>query len=385
MAVRTPFAMARFVKLSGYRIYGPQGPRSSAMRFKGSIYLTSFLTSIALATAPMAAQAGGMSRIGTYSGNKGMKPGGPNCKPGYSGGNRQVNIYKPTNIQNNINVYKPVTVNKNVNIYKPVTIDKSINVYKPITINKNVEINKSIDITKNIDNSKYIDNSKNINIQKSIVINKGGGEAEALAIAVAFAQASASASASAHVNINNMSGGVSYVSSGSYVEAPPSYAGGDLGNISVQAPQQCVWREATVVKAVRALCVSADGREFPAAHMTGDTWINGGYEGELARCLPGSVLKVMLGKVSQSNQGMAGAFEGAELIQCRPREALRHYKGGMLKCAPAVAVPDCTERANLRKWGTGDMFVSYFSQVCVDVDSREYSQTLSRDPQSGRY
>ncbi len=119
-----------------------------------------------------------------------------------------MNIYKPTNIQNNINVYKPVTVNKNVNIYKPISIEKSINVYKPITINKNVEINKSIDITKNIDNSKYIDNSKNINIQKSIVINKGGGEAEALAIAAAFAQASASASAQVNVfnSANAMSG-----------------------------------------------------------------------------------------------------------------------------------------------------------------------------------
>lgn len=357
------------------------------MRIKASVYLTSILTSVALVAAPMAAQAGGMSRIGTYGGNKGMQVGAANCTPGYKGGNRQVNIYKPTNI----NVYKPVTINKNVNIYKPVTIDKSINVYKPITINKNVEINKSIDITKNIDNSKYIDNSKNINIKKSIVINKGGGEAEALAIAAAFAQASASASAQVNINgsanamASAMSGGVSYVSSGSYVEAPPSYTGGDLGNISVQAPQQCVWRDATVVKAVRALCVSADGREFPAAHMTGETWINGAYEGELARCLPGSVLKVVLGKMSQSNQGMAGAFEGAETIQCRPHEALRHYKGGVLKCAPAVVVPDCTERGNLRKWGTGDMFVSYHSRVCVDVDSREYSEMMSRDPQAGRY
>ncbi len=72
-----PLAMARFVKPSGYRIYGPQGPRSSAMRFKGSVYLTSFLTSVALVAAPMAAQAGGMSRIGTYGGNKGMNQADP--------------------------------------------------------------------------------------------------------------------------------------------------------------------------------------------------------------------------------------------------------------------------------------------------------------------
>ncbi len=26
---------------------------------------------------------------------------------------------------------------------------------------------------------------------------------------------------------------------------------------------------------------------------------------------------------------------------------------------------DCTERTNLRKWGTGDMFFAYRAQVCV--------------------
>ena len=50
---------------------------------------------------------------------------------------------------------------------------------------------------------------------------------------------------------------------------------------------------------------------------------------------------------------------------CGIHEALRHYKDGMLKCAPAVPVPDCTERTNLRKYGTGDMFFSYRAQVCA--------------------
>jgi hypothetical protein len=37
----------------------------------------------------------------------------------------------------------------------------------------------------------------------------------------------------------------------------------------------------------------------------------------------------------------------------------------MLKCAPVMPVKDCTERTNLRKYGTGDMFFSYRSRVCA--------------------
>ena len=54
-----------------------------------------------------------------------------------------------------------------------------------------------------------------------------------------------------------------------------------------------------------------------------------------------------------------------EELVCGDHEALRHFKDGMVKCAPAVPVPDCTERTNLRRWGTGDFFFSYRAQVCV--------------------
>ncbi|MEO8300884.1 MAG: hypothetical protein ABI608_03775, partial [Rhizomicrobium sp.] len=43
-----------------------------------------------------------------------------------------------------------------------------------------------------------------------------------------------------------------------------------------------------------------------------------------------------------------------------------HFKDGMLKCAVARKVPDCTERTNLRKWGTGDMFFTYVTRVCLE-------------------
>jgi hypothetical protein len=150
------------------------------------------------------------------------------------------------------------------------------------------------------------------------------------------------------------------------------YGGGDFSVNATPAAidyvargGQCSYVDATVVKAIHAVCVSADGREFPASHMVGTSWIASGYEGEVARCLPGSTLKVMIGSVVESDQGMATSMSDAQTLTCGPRQAVRHYKDGMLKCAPAVKVVDCTERTNLRKWGTGDMFFSYVTKVCI--------------------
>jgi hypothetical protein len=126
-------------------------------------------------------------------------------------------------------------------------------------------------------------------------------------------------------------------------------------------------QEGTVVKAIHAVCISADGREFPASHMTAETWINSAYEGEVARCIPGSRLKVTIGDVVQSDQGMAGTYRSGVILQCAEGEAVRHFKDGMLKCARAVEVPDCTERTNLRKFGTGDMFFTYRRNICAET------------------
>ncbi len=139
--------------------------------------------------------------------------------------------------------------------------------------------------------------------------------------------------------------------------------GGDLG--AVETTGRCEMQEASVVKAIHAVCVAPDGREFPASHMVGDTWIDSGMEGEILRCIPGAHLKVVIGDVMQSDQGMAGLYASGQTIECTEGEALRHFKDGMLKCVAKVPVKDCTERTNLRRWGTGDMFFTYRSTVCV--------------------
>jgi len=242
-----------------------------------------------------------------------------------------------------------------VSINKPVNINKSITINKPVTINKNISIDKSVTI------NKTIDASKNITINKSIVINKGGSSsAEATAWASAWAQASANASASANTNIVIYGGGYQ-----EYVTV--NNRSGEIGAISasVQASAQCQMQEATVVKSVHAVCLSPDGREFPASHMVGDTWIDTGMEGEVLRCIPGAHLKIVLGDVLQTDQGLAGTYASGQTLECGPGEALRHFKDGMLKCVPKVPVKDCTERTNLRRWGTGDMFFSFRTTVCV--------------------
>ncbi len=323
-------------------------------------FLTSALVSAAIMGSPLASEAGGVSHIGTYGGGMSHVPPVSTCAPGPSHPSRP--------IDNSIHVYKPTTINNNINVYKPVTVNKTIDV------TNNIDNSKTINITKNIDNSKTIDNSKNISINKSIVINKGGDNISVTAEAMAQASANASASSNANVfsgaNAGANAGTVVMGGGGWAPEAPTAFVGGDIGTLSVvTAPvrQQCTIQEATVVKAIHAVCVSADEHEFPASHMLGDTWITSGYEGEVARCIPGSHLKISVGKVIQSAEGMAAGTSSGQVLICDAHEALRHYKDGLLKCAPAVPVPDCTERTNLRKYGTADMFFSYRAQVCLET------------------
>lgn len=249
-----------------------------------------------------------------------------------------------------------------------INVNKNINIYKPTTINKN------INIIKNIDDSKNITINKNIDINKNITINKGGGGGSADAMASAYASAMASAQASASVSNN-----VTFYGGGSYEYVTVNNHSGEISGIRTEAPQECHMQQANVVKAIHAVCVSADGREFPASHMIGDTWVQTAYEGELMRCIPGAHLKVTIGDVVQSDQGMAGTYNNGRVLECAENEALRHFKDGMLKCAPKVPVPDCTERTNLRRYGTGDMFFSYTTTVCVSSATTAQRETRDLD------
>ncbi|MGN6514814.1 MAG: hypothetical protein ACTHLR_03125 [Rhizomicrobium sp.] len=329
--------------------------------------LIAYVTSLAIMSATAPAFAGG-----SYGGghmNYGGMNGGPGCKN--MGGHGGITINKPTYINKNVNVFKPVNINKNINYNNNININKNINANKNVNFNNNININKNINVNNNVNINKNVNDNKNISINKNIVIVKnGGGNAEAAAFAAALAQAQSSSQA----NVN--------VSSGSYSESVSINQGGGYvgGAIAVQAQQTCHMTEASVVKAIHAVCI-AEGHEFPASHMTRDTWIDSAYEGEVARCIPGARLKVTIGDMVQSDQGMAGAYDNGTVLDCAMGEALRHYKDGMLKCAPAVPVKDCTERTNLRLFGTGDFFFSFRTQVCAT--SARSAETESSNDVSG--
>lgn len=365
------------------------------MSRKSAIFLTSALVSAGLIANPLAAEARGMSRIGTAAGNAALKS-VLNC-----GG---VTMGQPGPVSPPAHVFAPVTMNQgavnqsanlfgsvggNTNIVnKPINVQTNIDNSKSSTINKPVTVtNNNVDV-KNIEINKNIDASKNININKNVNINVNTNNNTTTVTDNSNSYSTSTGYASA------------YADSGSNAVSS-SLGGGDFAVSAADAAAtdyvakggQCSYVDATVVKAIHAVCISADGREFPAAHMVGTSWIASGYDGEIARCLPGSTLKVSIGSVVQSDQGMAASMSGAQILTCDTHQAVRHYKDGMLKCAPAVKVVDCTERTNLRKWGTGDMFFSYVTKVCLDEtklggqsrESADQAAQRARAAYSSRY
>lgn len=271
---------------------------------KPRCFLSAALAGV-LVGSPLVAQAGTLTLAGPASlapPTFGTVAGGPKCKTG------------------GITINKWINISKNITIWKPITIDKNIDIQKDIQINKNIVIN-----------------------------NNGSSGAEAFA----FAAAGASSNAAATVYV------------GGYAQEVEVNKGAEVIGGQVETSQACQVQEATVVKAIHAVCVAAEGREFAASHMLDDTWINSSYEGEVVRCIAGAHLKVIVGDVVELDQGMAGTYEHGQVLICREGQALRHYKDGMLKCETAVPVKDCTERTNLRKYGTGDFFFSYRAQVCA--------------------
>jgi hypothetical protein len=149
---------------------------------------------------------------------------------------------------------------------------------------------------------------------------------------------------------------------------------GDFGAVAAEA--QCVEQWAVVVKAIHAECVGRTGNRHPASRMRPETWIDSTMSAEIFRCLPGSTLHVKIGDVVDSDQGMAGVYEGAQELTCAPGQALRHYRDGTVKCAAAERRTDCIERTNMRRYGMGDLFFSFRAKVCARVAS--YSSSYSR-------
>ncbi len=262
------------------------------------------------------------------------------------------------------NFNKNITINKTNNF----NLSKKIIINKPITINKNIEIKKFIDARKTVDIDKNIHIEKNIDASKKIIINKSIDASKYIVINKNFdvdisAQAFATASAQAQATTYVRGGGSSYVI--------VINRGGDFSQLAVETEAKtiCVTQLTTVVKSIHAICIDARGREHPAVRMLGETWIDSSFDKELYRRLEGATLKVTIGDVVQSSQGLVGLFEKGAVLSCGRGEALRHYQDGFVKCAIAEKVPDCTERENMRRFGIGNLFYSYVERVCVPTSN----------------
>src|SRR5262249_18589615 len=134
-----------------------------------------------------------------------------------------------------------------------------------------------------------------------------------------------------------------------------------------------------------AECIDRHGDRHPASQMRAETWLDASTNSEIYRCLEGSHLHVMIGDVVDSDHGMVGVYKGAQELTCAPGQALRHYRGGSIKCAGAERVPDCTERRNMRRFGMGDIFFSYNAKVCARVASESYSTAGSEVSVEGQF
>jgi len=322
---------------------------------------------------------------------------------------KNTTINKSIDNSKNITVNKPVWIEKNTTINKSVDNSKNINIEKNINNSKNIDNSKNIHVEKNIDASRNIHIEKNVNIDKSITIvknsfNKGGkkngngdgdqdqgqnqnqsqeqsqsqtvnvftdgggdgngnGDSNARSIARAVLQTYVDSVADAMTGAEAQvfGGGSSFTT----VVNKTDIIGGAAASAEAYVEEECVEQWGTVVKAIRAVCVDRSGRAHPAARMRPETFLDSSYGGEIYRCLEGAHLKVALGDVVESTEGMAGIYDGAQTFECRAGEALRHFKGGLVKCAAQIKVKECTERSNLRQYGVGDIFFSFEAKICA--------------------
>ena len=136
-------------------------------------FLTSALVGAAIIGTPFAAEAGGVSHMGTYGGGMTPCPASVHLCPGRSSrppahGQQQYPHLQTDHDDQEYRCHKHIHSN---------IISKQRS-----TITKNIDIKNIV--------TKTIDNSKNININKSIVINKGGDNISVSAQASAVASAS---------------------------------------------------------------------------------------------------------------------------------------------------------------------------------------------------
>ncbi len=211
--------------------------------------------------------------------------------------------------------------------------NKNVNYNKNFNFNENNNYNKNTNVNTNTNtNTNNNHNENNINVEVNVNANSNANaNATATATAIANANAAADSASSAldrtsSVAIGNGSGG-GFGGGGSsyYVSAPQAAPVGAL-NVIV--------RTASVVKPVKAICVSAKGLEEAARVSSTVTEIGPEDDVELFHCVAGDMLVATIGRMAGKGDNAKPDYLGGYVIECRPGEALRHGSNGMLACVP---------------------------------------------------
>jgi hypothetical protein len=211
--------------------------------------------------------------------------------------------------------------------------NKNVNYNKNFNFNENNNYNKNTNVNTNTNtNTNNNHNENNINVEVNVNANSNANaNATATATAIANANAAADSASSAldrtsSVAIGNGSGG-GFGGGGSsyYVSAPQAAPVGAL-NVIV--------RTASVVKPVKAICVSAKGLEEAARVSSTVTEVGAADDVELFHCVAGDMLVATIGRMAGKGDNAKPDYLGGYVIECRPGEALRHGSNGMLACVP---------------------------------------------------
>ena len=207
----------------------------------------------------------------------------------------------------------------------------NFNYNKNFNFNENNNYNKNTNINNNTNtNTNNNHNENNVNVEVNVNAN-ASANANATATAIANANAAADSASSAldrtsSIAIGNGSGG-GFGGGGSsyYVSAPQAAPVGAL-NVIV--------RTASVLKPVKAICVSAKGLEEAARVSSTATEIGPEDDVELFHCVAGDMLVATIGRMAGKGDNAKPDYLGGYVIECRPGEALRHGSNGMLACVP---------------------------------------------------
>ncbi len=161
------------------------------------------------------------------------------------------------------------------------------------------------------------------------------------------------------------SGGNVFVGGGSsYISSPSPVSPGVIEGLNVAGNvQQAVteqFQENRIITeslAIRAVCMDDRGTPHPASRIDGEPNIAATFDGEVFRCMAGTRMDVIIGKVVDGR----AVFDGGRTISCQKGQALSYSPapasgtttGGNLKCVTQAVRAECNERSLLRRFGPG--------------------------------